>query len=108
MKVLLDSFHLKAWPHFTLLSTELKTRTTLACFLFFLPSFFFFVQLTVDTAHGQLGVNAAIPAVQDTKSEGGSATTRGLQMEGKTAPFWALHVKHSCVTRGRHVMVSKI
>lgn len=27
-------------------------------------------------------------------------------MAGKTALNWALHVKHSCANRGRHVMVN--
>ena len=59
----------------------------------------------VDTAHGQLGVNAARLAVQGTKSERGTATTRGLQMAGKTALCWARHVKHLCVNLGHHVTV---
>ena len=55
---------------------------------------------------GQHGAFAAKPVQPVTRSELGTVTTRDLQMVGKTVQGWARHVKHSCVNRGLHVMVS--
>ena len=63
-------------------------------------------KLTEDTVLGLHGAHAAKPVQPVTRSERDTVTTHDLQMAGKTAPNWALHVKHSCANRGHHVMVS--
>ena len=66
------------------------------------------MKLTEDTVLGLHGADVAKPVQLVTRSEQDTVTTRDLQMAGKTAQSWALHVKHSCAIRGRHVMVSMI
>lgn len=64
------------------------------------------MKLTEDTVLGLHGAYAAKPVQLVTRSEQDIVTTRDLQMAGKTALNWALHMKHSCANRGRHVMVN--